>query len=110
MPERLNWTKAADQTILSMRAAGATWAAIGTALGLSRNTIIERGRRINALGGPAALPKPAREPEDDANRPALPAGHPVSWGLLTDGTLLDGVEYVPPHEPRKPANPEGDEA
>lgn len=27
------------------------------------------------------------------DRPALPAGHPISWGLLTDGTALDGASY-----------------
>jgi hypothetical protein len=100
MPERLNWTAAADQTIHDMRAAGATWATIGAALGLSRNTIIERGRRIHATGGPSVIPRPAREPEEDPNRAPLPAGHPISWGLLTAGTMLDGTRYIPLHEPR----------
>ena len=27
------------------------------------------------------------------DRPALPAGHALTWGLLTDGTVLDGAEY-----------------
>ena len=27
------------------------------------------------------------------DRPALPAGHPDSWGLLTRGTVLDGADY-----------------
>jgi hypothetical protein len=103
MPERLNWTEAADQTIHQMRAAGATWAAIGTTLGLSRNTIIERGRRIHATGGPNVIPRPVRAPEEDPNRAALPAGHPISWGLLTNGTLLEGIAYVPPNEQRKGA-------
>lgn len=30
------------------------------------------------------------------DRPALPAGHPVSWGLLTDGTVLENSEYPYP--------------
>ena len=30
------------------------------------------------------------------DRPALPAGHPLSWGLLTNGTVLDGAEYPYP--------------
>lgn len=111
MPERLNWTASADQTIHDMRATGATWAAIGAALGLSRNTIIERGRRIHATGGPSVIPRPVREPEEDPNRAPLPAGHQVSWGLLTVGTMLDGVAYIPPHEQRKPNKPaEGDAA
>ena len=27
------------------------------------------------------------------DRPALPAGHPISWGAITDGTVLDCAEY-----------------
>lgn len=27
------------------------------------------------------------------DRPALPAGHPVSWGAITDGTVLDRAKY-----------------
>jgi hypothetical protein len=115
MPQRLNWTEAADQTIHQMRAKGATWAAIGTILGLSRNTIIERGRRIHAAGGPSVIPRPVRVPEEDPNRSPLYAGHPVSWGLLTKGTLLEGTPYVPPHGARQAASepmvqPNGDAA
>jgi hypothetical protein len=28
------------------------------------------------------------------DRPPLPSGHPVSWGLLTLGTLLEGSAYA----------------
>ena len=27
------------------------------------------------------------------DRPALPAGHPISWRAITDGTVLDRVAY-----------------
>ena len=27
------------------------------------------------------------------DRPPLPPGHSVSWGLLTRGTILEGAEY-----------------
>ncbi len=30
---------------------------------------------------------------DLAQRPPLPSGHPVSWRLLTNGTVLEGAEY-----------------
>ncbi len=95
MPDRLTWTPAADATILTMRAYGATWSTIATALGLSRNSIIERGRRINACGGPRNLTRPARPPVAEPNREALPAGHPLAWSVLTENTLLDGTLYVP---------------
>ncbi|CAG4905296.1 unnamed protein product [Acidocella sp. C78] len=95
MPERRIWTDAADQTIRRMRGDGATWAAIAAVLGLSRNTIIERGRRLCAAGGPSQAARPKPPPEDDPNRPPLPAGHPRSWGLLTRGTILEGAAFVP---------------
>lgn len=95
MAERRSWTEAADNTIITMRAAGATWAAIGVQLGLSRNSIIERGRRINAHGGPVRCARPPRAPLDEPNRESLPAGHPIAWQVLTEGTLLDGTLYVP---------------
>jgi hypothetical protein len=27
------------------------------------------------------------------DRPPMPAGHPISWRLLTDGTTLEGATY-----------------
>ena len=27
------------------------------------------------------------------DRPALPAGHPTTWGAITDGTVLDDATY-----------------
>lgn len=27
------------------------------------------------------------------DRPALPAGHPLTWGAITDGTVLDHATY-----------------
>ncbi|MDD2876065.1 MAG: AsnC family protein [Acidiphilium sp.] len=95
MPMRRDWTESADNTIRRMRADGATWAAIGDMLGLSRNTIIERGRRIHAAGGPSQAPRPPRPPEEDPNRGPLRAGHPISWGILTAGTVLEGTAFVP---------------
>ncbi len=67
-----------------MRGDGASWATISRALGLSRNTVIERGRRLRAVA-PARVAAPVAEgPDiDDPNRPPLPAGHPLTWGLLT---------------------------
>jgi hypothetical protein len=54
---------------------------------------------------PPALPypqqpkseKPSRVAQrlnlDWGNRPPLPPGHPITWKLLTDGTLLEGSDY-----------------
>ncbi|HQU01339.1 MAG TPA: AsnC family protein [Acetobacteraceae bacterium] len=100
MPLPRHWTEAADSTIKVMRAEGASWAAIGVALDLSRNTVIERGRRIHAAA-PLRYEIVARQAEDrdaidDPHRPALCAGHELTWRLLTDATVLDGTLYRQP--------------
>lgn len=95
MPQARQWTREADRVICEMRGDGATWAAIGRQLGLSRNTVIERGRRLRA-----ALPlRPApmvknkdTEGLNDPNRPPLRAGHPLTWGLLTADAFPEGDE------------------
>jgi hypothetical protein len=80
-----------------MRAQGQTWAAIGRSLGLSRNTVIERGRRLCAYAPKrVAAPVAAKLVSDDPNRAALPAGHPLTWGLLTDAEFpLPGGDVHP---------------
>ena len=30
------------------------------------------------------------------DRPPMPAGHPVTWGLLVNGTVLQGQDYPYP--------------
>jgi len=82
----------ADNAIRTMRADGQTWAAIGRSLGLSRNTVIERGRRLCAHAPKRVFLPLRRTVSDDPNRAPLPAGHPLTWGLLTDAdfpTLLN---------------------
>ncbi len=32
----------------------------------------------------------------DSTRDPLPAGHPFTWSLITNGTCLDGAPYVMP--------------
>lgn len=92
MPKKLHWTEAQDLTIRRMRVEGATWDTIAAALGVSRYTAIDRGRRIGAL-----RPPPEVGPlVDDPKREPLPAGHPRSWAVITDGTLLEGSPYPLP--------------
>jgi len=84
MPLAREWTKQADTVIFQMRGVGATWAQIGFTLGLSRNTVIERGRRLRAEAPVrVAAPREVEDPMDDPNRGPLPAGHRLTWGLLT---------------------------
>ncbi len=84
MPEARVWSEAADRTIFDMRAEGATWAIIGRTLGLSRNTVIERGRRLRAQAPARVVAVQENVVSDDPNRLPLRAGHPITWGLLTD--------------------------
>jgi len=91
MPEARQWTKAADFTICQMRGGGATWAEIGRTLGLSRNTVIERGRRLRAEAPVRASVQVAKDViSDDPNRGALRAGHPLTWGLLSNAPYPEG--------------------
>ncbi len=92
MPVKLTWTDAQDTQIRRLRAEGAAWDAIAALLGLTRWSVIERGRRIGARPPP---PDTTPRPEDPDREP-LPAGHPVSWNALTAGTVLDGTPYPLP--------------
>jgi hypothetical protein len=92
MPERLVWTAAQDAQIKRLRGEGATWDAIAAALSLSRFTVIERGRRIGAKQPPPESTRPTEDPD----RPALPPGHPLSWGAIIAGSCIAGNAYTPP--------------
>jgi hypothetical protein len=91
MPQARQWTETADLTICQMRGGGATWAEIGRTLGLSRNTVIERGRRLRAEA-PVKVVEPVVKEfiSEDPNRGALRAGHPLTRGLLTSEPYPEG--------------------
>jgi hypothetical protein len=36
------------------------------------------------------------EPVEARDRPARPAGHPHTWGMITAGTVLEGEKYPYP--------------
>lgn len=84
MPQARQWTAEADKVIFDMRGVGETWAAIGLRLGLSRNTVIERGRRLRAEAPVKLAVVKEYDVLEDPHRAALPAGHPLTWGLLSD--------------------------
>ena len=92
MAQRFEWTQARNRQVLDMRRAGATWDTVAAAIGVGRNSVIDHARRLgvrkrSAVGAP---PPPPREATD---RPARPAGHPDTWGLITTGTVLEGSPY-----------------
>ena len=90
MPQAREWTAAADKVIYDMRGDGETWAAIGRRLGLSRNTVIERGRRLRADAPVRQFVPKEYDKMEDPNRGPLPAGHPLTWGLLTSEPFPQG--------------------
>ncbi len=93
MRAHVRWDAELDDRLLRLRWAGVTWDGIAEAMGLGRNTVLERGRKIGArrkTRGQNAAPEEARD------RPARQAGHPLTWGMLTAGTVLDGEAYPYP--------------
>jgi hypothetical protein len=92
VPRRIEWTDVQDMKIRRMRAESASWDTIAIAVGVTRWTVIERGRRLGAR-----LPPPDfQPPPDDPERPALPPGHPETWGIIIKETSLDGMPYPIP--------------
>jgi hypothetical protein len=86
----MSWTPALDNRLMALRQAGVTWPALAQAMGLGRNAVIERGRRLGARNLRRQLPVAVIEALD---RPPRPPGHPDSWGLITAGTVLEGSAY-----------------
>ncbi len=87
--ERLDWSAARDAWLRRLRAEGRAWAEIAGELGVTPDMARERGRRIGA----PAPPQPARVHHEDPSRPPLPAGHPRSWNLLVEDTVLAGTGW-----------------
>ncbi len=91
------WTETADYHLIRMRKAGASLRAMAAAFGLSRSAVTERSRRLGLTipSKSEPTPRPAMALQD-SNREPLPAGHILSWGLITQGTCLEGEPYTPP--------------
>ena len=92
MPKRIEWTEAQDTVIKRMRAECASWDCIAAAIGVTRWTVIERGRRLGARLPPPDFEQPPEDPE----RPPLPPGHHDTWGAINKGTCLEGMPYPLP--------------
>jgi hypothetical protein len=89
----VEWTDVLDTRLCVLRHAGVTWDGIAEAMGLPRNTVLERGRKIGAR---RATLRPVFAVVESKDRPPLTPGHPESWGLITAGTVLEGVAYPYP--------------
>ncbi len=84
------WSAPRDALLRRLRQEGASWATIGAALAVPAETARERGRRI---GAPRPPPAATTSRPEDRFRPPLPPGHRLSWGLLTDNTVLAGLPW-----------------
>ena len=87
------WTPGLDETLKGLRLSGYTWDDVALEMGYGRNTVLERGRRIGAR---KLRPPPVVAVKEALDRPARPPGHPATWGLITDGTVLEGDAYPYP--------------
>ncbi len=94
MPAKLEWADSMDEQLLQLRRERAPWDVIARRMQLSRNTVIERARRIGvAKRSKIGIAPPVVESDDRAPRPS---GHPLTWGAITRGTVLEGAEYPYP--------------
>lgn len=89
MPVKLEWSDAQDDLIRVGRGAGRSWDAIAGELGVSRGAAISRGRAIGVGRRHVRQVAVPRVVE----REAFPAGHPITWGAITAGTVLAGAAY-----------------
>jgi hypothetical protein len=83
MPNAIVWTADLDRSITQCRAKAWSWDRIATKLGLSRFSVIDRGR---------ALEDTEQQDISDARRP-LPAGSGASWDAICANTCLSGAPY-----------------
>ena len=93
MAAPLVWTESRDHVLRALRAEGRSWDVIAAMLGISRWAAIDRGRLVGARKPEPALPRLTEAQLAEGGREALAPGHPVSWGAITAGTLLDGMAY-----------------
>jgi len=79
------WSPERNQRLIALRQQGLSWGEIATAIGVSYWTVVERKRRLPASAfavstGASAADAPAQLRTADP----LPAGHPLSWGAISD--------------------------
>jgi hypothetical protein len=95
LPTRIRWSEAQDREIRRMRAERVSWDVIAAAVGVTRWTAIERGRRLGARPPPPPPPEPL-PPKEDPERACLPPGHPETWEVIIKATCLEGMPYPIP--------------
>ena len=103
---RLGWSEQADVNLIRMRRDGLSLRSMATAFGLSRSTVAGRLVKLG-ISTPTKPPidqsriRVATDLLSDPDRMSLPAGHPITWSLITYGTSLEGVPYESPSPIRR---------
>jgi len=95
MPYRRYLTPEEKETFQKMFEAGASCRKIALALKAGGSFVHRHKNQIYGTEKPFGKP-PVAKPAPKAapvNRAPLPPGDPVTWGAITDGTILDGARY-----------------
>ncbi len=84
------WTQEDYDKGYALAAAGHTCTQIGDAINKSKDAIVGVSHRWNwpKRARPDPAPKPAERPVE---RAPLPPGHPVTWGLISNGAHYPGA-------------------
>lgn len=103
---RITWTQHADARLVALYAEGTSLRALARAFNLSRHSLVERavelGVQLRPVRSTAMSADRAGGPEvDEPGRDPLPAGHALTWGLINQGTCLQGQAYHAPPDPRR---------
>lgn len=88
MAAKHEWSEVDWSEFLAMRAAHDRTVNIARRFGISPALVRKIGKRLDAETPPLVE---TRALEQDWW--PLPAGHPVSWGAITAGTVLEGEVY-----------------
>lgn len=105
----MKWTAEVCDTLREMWAGGWTPAEIGQRLGVSYNAIVQKAARLGLAARGQVRRKAPPRPSGAGGaakgarlgglrkwhtRPPLPAGHPLTWGLIQEG-LLNRFSFDP---------------
>ena len=78
----IDWTPARVSRLRLLRADGKTCIEIATALGISKNAVINQLDKLSMPTGVASRRRVAARVLPSRSADPLPAGHPTTWGAI----------------------------
>lgn len=102
----LAWTPQADARLGRLLSDGASIRALSKAFGIGRQAAQQRALKLGLIkletrtASPRATDQKSSNQSADLGRDALPAGHPITWNLVVQGTCLEGTPYSTPDTAR----------